>query len=360
MQNTNQELVEQTEEVKVLKQKDFHIISLKLHHVDFKDDNLIDASENIKGDDISKFINDLIDSIIKQGDNRAFVFPKDESYMSLAMNDLISENKEHSEVAKNIARRLLEKEADVHEDRKKKNLKHDLRKGSLLQVLLKRYDKLEYLILKIEHDSYFDLEKLIRHYGIAEKKSVIKSCLIRYNEMQNIDSVFLTDTNTKISTYWWKGFLELKKVRNDEENTTKVFTALKTTLNNYIKKHSPKEYRHLYDSQLKYFKEHESFNYSSFVQEVYTNYKPQDPNINYSKFLKRLEELGKSNTFDTKFEISHKVVESQSKSSYTVTSKITLTVDGVIPKGVIKAITEKNEKFLKIKIDDESTYKQFE
>lgn len=345
---------------KTLIQKDFQLISTTLHHVDFFTNNLIDASNKINGNDISEYINDLIDTIITKGDKRSFVFPPNVSYMSLALNSLLKNASIHTDIAENISQRLLLKEIDAQAERKKKNLKHDLRKGSLIQVLLKRYDKFEYLLLKIEHDSYFDLDNLIRQYGLAEKKSVIKSCLIRFNNVYEIDSVILTDTNSSISTYWWKNFLELVKVRKDEDNTKLVFNAVDKLLVKFVKQEDPKAYRVLKGAHIKYFKEKETLNFSDFRNEVFASFVPFNPSLDYNKFLKKLDDLGESKKFDTSFTIVASEIEKEFVSTYRVSNKVSLSVSDGLAKDTIVAYMENDEKFLRVKLEDEITYRQFE
>ena len=155
---TSIESIVLTEEQTPLIQKDFQLISTTLHHVDFKSNSLDDATDKLKGNDISKFISDLIDIITSKGDKREFNFPSNTSEVISATYRLIQKNSLHNSLATDISKRLLIKETKVQEDRDRKKLKHELRKGSLIQALIKRYDKYEYLLLKIEHDSYFDLE----------------------------------------------------------------------------------------------------------------------------------------------------------------------------------------------------------
>jgi len=69
----------------------------------------------------------------------------------------------------------------------------------------------------------------------------------------------------------------------------------------------------------------------------------------------------RANKFDTTFTIVPEAIDSEIKCSYRVSNKITLVIDGELPKDAIKPITESSgSKFLKIKIDDDNTYKEFE
>lgn len=357
MQKTNEDLTANIEEEKILKQKDFQLISTTLYHVDLNANNVIPATDKLKGHDISNYIEGLIDSILTKGDKRSFKFPPRKTFLKTAVDKVISDKNNHELESKDIAEKLLATE--IKAQKKIQHLDKEIRKGSLIQVVLKRYGKYNYLILKVEHDAFYELSNLIRQLGLPEKKSVIKSCLIKCDESSRITSLILTDANSKISTYWWEDFLELEKVRKDEDNTKLVFKEVDKLLVKYVKQDDAKAYRVLKDAQIRYFKEKDTLNYSEFKDTVFTSFIPFNPNLDYNKFLKKLDELGKSNKFDTSFVIKASEIEKEFQSTYRVSNNVSISVNEGVPEDTIIAYCEDDEKFLRIRLEDELTYRQF-
>lgn len=82
-----------------------------------------------------------------------------------------------------------------------------------------------FIITKIEATDGLDMEELKIREILPFQKN-FKNALFEINEENEIENIFLSDTNGDISKYWYNDFLEIEEMTTDEVNTEKHIILL--------------------------------------------------------------------------------------------------------------------------------------
>lgn len=330
-----------------------------LHHIDFnsKTDEINEITNIQQEEDLAHYINIVISDILEGKNIRSFEKNSDNTEVISCIQNGINTEPLNTDFTKIIARRLLRIERETQE-----RYKHitEIQKGSLVQCYLKLNDELMYLLAKIEHDSFIDEGDLKTHFGLPYERRVLKTCLIQLTDDKQIADIKLYDSNSTISEYWWDKFLELKKLTSDEENTKRSFLAIDNCLSK-IKKDSPTDYTILRNSVIGYYKNQTSFVFDDLVNTIFTNYQPEDPNLNMTKLKENIKQLPETKKFDKRFEIIPKEIKARIKKIYSINDKVDLNVKDYIEnmKNVIIASEEAEGKFVKILSTNDEVFNMF-
>lgn len=358
----------------------FKLKSVTLHHIDFENETVEQREINKKN--AEEYINKIIKNTIDNEDVRYFrtksvttevvgllykLMEKfddllkssdsgDEANQQVAATSINN----HIEVANSIAHRLLREEKQAQKNLA--NLKVDVKKGSLVQSILKLEGNLAYLFAKVEHFNYLDKNDLEIHTGLPVEKVILKTCVITYNSCKEIIDIRIYDSNATIAKYWSEGFLELEEISSNEENTLKSFNSIERFLVRKVKKASPADYSLLRNSLIGYYNQNEGFEYESLVKSVFENYQPEHSEfINMDDIKKGLKELPDKGKFERKFEIVPKIIRARKRRVISINPNIDLTIKDKIEnmKGIIQSIKEpNNDLYIKIKVD-ESVFNEF-
>ena len=111
----------------------------------------------------------------------------------------------------NIPKRLLKCEIEAQKQIDKLGIK--VKKGCLLQSYIKKEEKYYFIITKIEASDGLDIDDLKIRNILPNTKQVLKNALFELNEEGGFENIFLSDTNSDISKYWYKDFLELEEIQ---------------------------------------------------------------------------------------------------------------------------------------------------
>ncbi|MBY6898087.1 hypothetical protein [Clostridium botulinum] len=359
---------------------DFRIIDLSLHHINFQM-GIIDRMSLQKGS-AESYIKRIIDQSINNKDVRYFKITSDTTEVISLINKMINHIKkesindkensdldsveeiaatnEESDIFDKISYRLCREEKKSQEENK--NLKNEIKKGSLIQAMIEIDSKIAYVLAKVEHLDYLDKNDLEVHTGLPIEKIILKTCIITYDKDFEIEDIKIYDSNSTISKYWRDGFLDLVEASSNEDNTLKSFKAIERILSRNIKGKSKADYSLLHNSLLSYYEQNKNFEYNDLVNKVFKNYTPvEDDVIDINNIMPKLNDLPKKNNFDAKFDIINDVIRSKKKRVININSNIDLTIKNSIDnlRGMITGIKEPNEEYyIKIKVD-EAVYSNF-
>lgn len=320
-------------------------------------------------DDLNGYILYLYD-VIEDSDKLQFFEQKDLTTQVLSnvlkiVEKLYNNNTEEiSSIMDSISNRLRDKEEEAQ--RKIQQMGVEVKKGSLLQAVFKdsEYDEYEYLISKTDHNKYMDEKNYRIKEGFnVEEKNLWKSCLIRCGikesqvEIKEI-RVYL-DNKAK---YWTKDFLELKELRNDQQNTQQFFREIEKVLKNNVYKHSKEDYHVLRNSIIEYIRSVDQIDYPKIIESKFKNYKYAGLDEQHkSKLISELNELPSKGVFDTQFEpdpsaLSVRII----KQSYELTNDIELIVKDINSDNKIVAFEDDiGKKYVKIETDNEEIFKRY-
>lgn len=338
----------------------------------FKAVHGIDYEEN---DTYSREIPETFDRYVKGlvayvTNNKTVRFFKSTSPNTLVLNNVyqvltqidIQENKTANNFD-DIAKKLLnvEVETQANIDRLGKKIK----RGSLIQSLIKEDDSYQYLLAKVEHNGFVDDKDLSFKTGFSSDENKIwKTCIFDFsledgNFTLNGIKVYL-DTSTQ---YWTKKFLELEELRNDEINTQQAFKNIDANLKRYMKKDFPKDFVVLRNTVIGRFRMNGLFDYDNVVEEIFENYIPQSmPDDIYSKLVKRIKMLPDIKNFDRQFETCPDRVNAKISNIYKVNSSVEVKILDHVENldDVIKAEElDDGSRVLKIKITEKEIFEAF-
>lgn len=289
-------------------------------------------------------VNSLIEVIIESGNN---IDESSEDYFRM------------------IARRLLRNEVETQASISRMGT--NVKKGSLVQAVILDPDdnKYYYLITKVEHTNFIDDVDFTFKTGFAsEDKKIWKSCVFQIEISDSGPEIF----NGQIyldgpAKYWHDSFLELTEALDDEANTTRSFKAIERVLTS-IKKVSPPDYTVLRNSIVGYMKTPQHIDYNTMIETVLGNY--EGDNIDQARvegLKSRLLELPENRGFDRQFTSVPGAINARVRKVYKVNSGIELKIHDHINNisETIKSVEEPSgERFIKIRTNDEFTFRSFE
>ncbi|WP_351014406.1 hypothetical protein [Shewanella sp. AC91-MNA-CIBAN-0169] len=228
--------------------------------------------------------------------------------------------------------RLLDKEVETDKSygHLSKSGKGHVKKGSFLQFLYRNGSFISYLGVKLEHQVFLDEVDFKKKIGLSVAKKIYKACKVDFDVDGIPHNVFVYDTNSKPSHYWWSDFLELKELRTNALNTE---TASKEVLREVdrIKKAFPRDHNVLRNATIAAFKQNGEMKYDEFVENTFGNYEPidNDLKIKLPQIREKLDSLPEKKNFDTRFTLAPELVTFR-RSSYELSKEISLTVEGGI------------------------------
>ncbi|GEM_PF-2210391 len=278
------------------------------------------------------------------------------------------ENNEFKTKLYNNAVRLLNAEIDA-QDRINKLGNVEVTKGSLITALIQK-DTYSYIVfVKIEHDEFIEDTAYEYKGGIPTKNKKYKSCIYIFceNELENI---MLYDQNN--SEYWYKGFLELKKVGDDSKFTERAIKIFKESIN-YFNDDSPQDCVGLIQLVNTYFSTNTTFVYSDIIEQI-NNYPCFYEGFSTSRVIEKINEKKEKvrNHFENLFEIDRNKIK-KLKQRYKVNKKVEIELmpdgnlnedntfadnDSCIENFIISSKVD-DKAFLKIYTDDISILNKF-
>ncbi|MFT5816031.1 MAG: hypothetical protein ACI9VT_003809 [Psychroserpens sp.] len=202
---------------------------------------------------------------------------------------------------------------------------NEIRKGSLLVSHFEDKAKNSILIAKIDVENFFETEHLKLLKGLPIDKGVYKTCLVNVENYALGGDIYLSDTNSTISKFWWDTFLECEFIRDSQKNTDLAFSQLSSTLSQ-INKVSPVDHAFLKGNLTSYFTTATHFDPNEMVERVVGNYEPESEEINTGKIKDDLKKACNSGKFDTSFEIDIAPIKSKLKRTIKIDDDIELKI----------------------------------
>lgn len=334
------------------------IVFSKLHHIDFDLGNIELAEMGESA--VIRYINLIIKETLENTNSRNFKI-KDETtqvislvngFVELLNDGELIQAEELEEKTFKIAKRLSEKEKEA--DCKIAKMDRHVKKGSLIQALVKKDDDLIYILSKVEYMEYLDKNEANFRIGLPVEKKILKTCLIYYNDNYELEKIHIYDSIGSISDYWKYGLLELEEESSNEVNTTTSFNAIDKILGKNIKTKYPSDYTLIRNSLISYYNQNETFVFTDMLAKVFKNYRPDDDALNMDTLCDKIEKLPESKNFERTFEIIPKVIRARKKRVIKINNEIDLIIKDSNDdlKGTIKGIRDENgEYYLKIRVN---------
>jgi hypothetical protein len=275
-----------------------NIIGTSIHQINHLTEEVVKIDTSAQDNQLNDYIKNILAEINKIENKRLFKFSSETSEVRGSLKDML--NNDFDKGAKTNAERLLRIELEAQE--KIKQLPVEIQKGILLQVCIEHDDKINIILTKADHGEYLDEADFQLRSGLALKRKIFKTIVIEIKN-EEIDSIFVSDTNTSMSKYWWRDYLELTEVYTDAHNTTTSLDMLDLKILNPIKNKYKADHTILRNSIIGYFRNKEEFDMSCFIESTLQNYTPVDENLDIEKIIEKVKALPQKYKFDTKFTI---------------------------------------------------------
>ncbi|SFC42263.1 nucleoid-associated protein [Bacillus sp. UNCCL81] len=344
---------------------EFFVQSFEMIHHIKTDENII-VEKGTNTDSIKDYVKKVTQEILKKQDKRYFKFQSNTSQVKTQIDSIINIDNTISsnlELSKNsattIAKRLLEKERITQQ---RYSQITEIKVGSLIQTQINYKGNLMYLITKVEFENYIEADNFNPQVGLPYENKALKACLITFDEDKNVDEIFVTDSNNKISSYWVKDFLEIEECNSNESNTKKSFEAIDHFINKNIKPVSPQDYQIFRNNLVGYYRTQENFSFENMINNVFGVNPPLEENLNMENIKTKLKELTTKNHFDTSFIIVPKEITAKIRKIIKISPKIELKlIDHVenMTDSIFSTKNDNQEMLICIKTTDEKVFNQF-
>lgn len=269
-----------------------------------------------------------------------------------------------------MANRLLLKEAEAQGRISGTNIA--VQRGSLIQALLfdETAEAYSYLLAKVEHSEWVDDSDFTFKTGFSkDKKTMWKSCLFDLSDLiaDEFHAKIYSDTKAQ---YWSSGFLELDVMNSDEVNTQKAFQAIDSTLGHGFRGVTSPDHIIIRNGFVSYLKNNEHIDFPVMVNSILENYQPVDTNLTQEEsqamaeriqnIRVRLLEQPEKRKFDSQFNAVNSAINARIRQVYKIREGIDLRVTCAIEEGVIQAIEEGGARYIRVRTDNETTFRKFQ
>lgn len=281
----------------------FEIIDTLLYQLDINDTEPMHIPFSSKDhNDLPGYLAGLLKEISEKDSRREFEFEATGAFKQFMSALSADPNLKEDEIGKSLSTRLLDKEknAESTHGHLKGNRSQLISKGSYLQLTYKESDEYYYIGVKVEHQPFLDDIDFKTRIGLSFENKLYKAVKLKLNPAPS--DIYVFDTNSRVSTYWWKEFLELKEKRSDSFNSKEACKWTIVTINK-IKKEHPADYTILRNATIAAFKQKGDFDYFNFVDATFKNYESDDATLlsKLQTVYSDLKDLPKKKGFDTTF-----------------------------------------------------------
>ncbi|NIB44446.1 nucleoid-associated protein [Pseudomaricurvus alkylphenolicus] len=306
-----------------------------LHHLNLTADSVGSPIPIESDSDFESYIAKLMEDFYDPRRFKSYHFASETTEVATALKGVTAAN--WSQRAQIVAERLHRVEIATQ---KSVSQLVELRSGSLVQIYTQINGQQAIIITKVDHSEFLDESELKSRLGLPFRQRIQKSMVALFEDETTIAEIRVSDTNAKISVYWWKDFLELEELKTSEKNTQTSFAAIDKTLRAQLhKKNKKSDFWALRNAVIGYFQTQQSFAFDMFVDTVFSQYQPDDPSIDVQKLIKDIKQLPDRHKFDTQFTIAHHEIKAKIKDTIKLSSNLELKITGDIPdmKNVILA-----------------------
>lgn len=334
------------------------ILKLLSHNILVEEEKIVE--NKITNEEAKDFFNSIIDEVLEKETKKSYKPRTPTTEVISIITKVLKDMDSNEELLVNISKRLLKYEISTQKDIDKLGTK--IKKGCLLQAYIKKNEKKNFIITKIEATDGLDMTELRMRAILPFSKKIIKNALFEINEDEEFGDIFLSDTNANISKYWYDDFLELEEMTTDEMNTQKTYGIVMREIKNKLEKISPSDYTFCRNACITFFKTKGTFDLNDAINDIFLSYNFEDEAIKKEEIIEKIKNKIKKEGLDTQFVLKKDVIKNRLiKMKKRVNEGISIEIDGYIEniKDSIYSIEQNGEKYIMIKSTEEETYKSF-
>ena len=285
--------------------------------------------ETISDDgDLAEYVTMLIGSKMFETEGRKFEWKSATAPIPKLLSELCAVDGKFEVHTQTLAERLHEKERDAQ--KKVAQLKVQVQRGSLLQIIFRNNNRPHVLLVKVHLAQFLGEKNYKKQNGFPLENTVLKMALIEFTDEYLPDSVSIADSNAQLAEYWWKELLELTELTTDEYNTKTALNAMDSLLGRKLKKDHRTDYYHLRNNLLGYFRTNGNYNHTKMLTQVFGDYQPVDSRVKIEALRDAAAELPARNKFDPRFSIQPEFVNKRRKTTIALTEQIDLEIKDAI------------------------------
>lgn len=233
----------------------------------------------------------------------------------------------------------------------------EIQKGLLIFLYAEDAGQHKLIITKADDTAIIENGSGTLRNGVPKKKRVFKSFVVDVTRGANgdyvFDNLYIYDSMTTQSQYWWQDFLLLNESIKDDENTKRALMAMNSRILTFVKKKSPADYNNLKNIIYSQFNTVGEYDNEDFATNVIGNYAPVSDKVDVSDLKKKVQELPKAGKYDAKFQKDVKAARNYKKETIELTDNIDLVLK--VPTSLtysdIKACKKGGVKYLEIRTD---------
>jgi hypothetical protein len=322
------------------------IFNAAIQKIDVHNQTLGDPFYRTAETDIKNYLTGLIDELLKNKRNQSFKIETAGEVGKLVKGLSTTKFKEFSE---GLSERLLNLEVNVQTQLGKFTT---LRSGSLFCCHFQLDEKACLLIVKVDHADFINETTFIKDTGLPAKHRAQKCAIFELINGALAETVIIIDSAPAVTEYWWKDFLTLTALSSPQINTLRAFTAVEGLLAAKVKPKSKSDYWTLRNALVGYFTTRPQCSYPDMVNELFSAYKPDNPDVSMPEFIVAANLLPskKIDGFDTHFDLTPSVINAKIKRQIKLSHNVDLRITGEVEdiKNFFSTGEENGRKFLKI------------
>lgn len=331
------------------------LISTSFHHIDHDHGRIEKIETASKNNQLDKYVEGLLRIVTETKSRKGFTFRSNTTQVRVALDLMLSGKFE--EGAEINANRLLTVEKSAQDSYAQIT---NIQKGVLFQASLSHENKQIIVVSKADHSDFLEESKLVLQRGLPLKRQLFKAMAVSFDVAGSIDTVFVMDSNRRISKYWWETYLELKEKHTNEHNTKNALDYLDRRIFNPIKKKFPADYIILRNSTVCYFRNQDTFDINHYTQSLISQYEPVNQNLKPNELESKILALPEKGDFDSSFPVEKAAIKRKVIHKIPLTESIELILKGGVSElsSVIRAyIDDEGKKYITIRTDE--GYEQF-
>lgn len=330
------------------------ILKLLSHNILIEEEKI--EEKEIKNEEARVFFNTVINEILEKEAKKAYKTNSLTTEIVSIIRNNFKSDFSYDEL-RNIPKRLLKCEIEAQKKIDKLGIK--VKKGCLLQAHIKKGQKNYFIITKIEAADGLDMDDLKIRNILPNSKKILKNALFEIDQEGEFENIFLSDTNSDISKYWYEDFLELEEMTTDEMNTEKTFKIIMREIETELKKVSPSDYVLCRNQCIGFFKTKELFKIDDALNDIFLSYTFDNENaeMKKNKIIDKIREKFERANVDTQFNLRKDVIKSRkTKFRENLNQGISLEIEGYLEeiKNNIYSQEKDGEKYIIIKATEEA------
>ncbi|MZI00443.1 nucleoid-associated protein, partial [Dickeya dianthicola] len=300
--------------------------------------NIAVAEENVtpvhlpEEGDFTNYCEQILNDLISDKRRKSFKFRDVNEIVPSSISKVLEDTNQWSAETLRIAEKLLS--VEIEAQRQIQAMNKNIQKGALFLLLVSHENRKIFVVLKIDHSSFFDEIEARYKQGLpVSKQRLQKSCLVCMDQDESFDDIFISDSGSGIREYWWRHFLATEELQSSELNTKNAFNSIDRFLRKEVKKDSPADYWYMRNDVISYFRNNDQFAFDEVI-EKFRDHRPESDTIRekMDEMITKFEKLPKSpkTGFDTQFNLEPNIIKAKIKKTIVLDENFELRITGEV------------------------------